>query len=285
MNAITPLQRWTRDDWTIPCVLQDTAGVRQDLTGSVIVGELWLPGYRTFQPLTAANGGIVRVADIQGEFKVIAPRLLTALAPGGSALNDPDQATRILVAKIDTTGRRQTLGLIFFDVFDAAETRSIAQIPSVALVSQSTTLQLVVATSQGAPGPSSIASGQITDGTEIGRAVLKAADAAAARSALGVPSIGRSAVSDTNYPVKASDTYVGVSLLTAPRTLTLPPAANYPPGQPLYIADESGACGTDRPIIIAAAGQDSIGGQPNVSMQSPFQKAVLHSNGTNMWTL
>lgn len=105
------------------------------------------------------------------------------------------------------------------------------------------------------------------------------------RLALGVPALGRANVNDVNYPVRASDTYVGVSAMTAPRTLTLPPASQYPPGQPLYVADESGACGTDKPIIIAAAGQDTIGGQPNVTLQSPYQKAVFHANGTNLWTV
>ncbi len=285
MNAITPLQRWTRDDWTIPCTLQDASGTAIDLTGSGLFGELWLPGYRAFQPLTPANGGIVRVSDVQGKFKVVAPRTLTALAASGFAASGPEECTRILVYRIDTLGQRQTLGLIVFDVFDAAESRAIDQIPAIALVSQSTMLTLVVAASQGAAGPSQIAAAAITDGTDIGRSVLKASDAAAARQALGVPSIGRSAVNDTNYAVKVTDTYVGLAALTAPRTLTLPPAANYPPGQPLYIADESGACGTSAPIIIAAAGQDSIGSQPNVSMQSPYQKAVFHSNGSNLWIL
>ncbi|GJE38546.1 hypothetical protein [Methylobacterium persicinum] len=285
MNAITPLQRWKRDDWTIPCTLQDASGTAVDLTGSQLFGELWLPGYQTFQPLTPANGGIVRVSDGQGKFKVVAPRALTALATSGFAGSDPRERTRILVYRIDTLGTRQTLGVIVFDVFDVADTRTIDQIPAAALVSQSTTLTLIVATAQGAAGPSQIAAAAITDGTEIGRSVLRATDAAAARAALGVPSIGRSAVNDTNYPVKATDTYVGVAALTAPRTLTLPPAATYPPGQPLCIADESGACGTSNPIIIAAAGQDSIGSEPNVTMQSPYQKAVLHSNGSNLWTL
>jgi hypothetical protein len=285
MNAITPLQRWTRDDWVIPCIYQDASGVAQDLTGSILVAELWLPGYSTFQPLTVSNGGIVRVSDAQGKFNVVASRLLTANAPGGYSAADPDQDTRILIAKIDTNGKRQTLGLIFFDVFDAADTRSIDQIPSAALVSQSTTVTLVVATQQGTAGPSQISAAAITDGTDVGRAVLKATDAAAARQALGVPSIGRSTVNDTPYSVKATDTYVGVTAISAPRTLTLPPAAQYPLGQPLYIADESGSCGTSKPIIIAAAGQDTIGGQPNVSVQSPYQKLVFHSNGSNLWTL
>ena len=281
MTTITPLQRWTRDDWIVPCQVQDATGTAIDLTGYTIGGELWLSGYRVFQPLTVANGGILRGADAQGRFTAIAARLLTARAPGGL----PADPTRMLLYWIDPLGRRQTLGAVPFEVFDGSEGRGLDTLPALTLVSSSTTLRLVVAASQGPPGPSQIAAAQVTDGTDVGRAVFKAADAAAVRAALGVPSIGRTPVSDVNYGVKASDTYVGIAALTAPRTVTLPPAAQYPPGQPLAIADESGACGPDRPILIAAAGPDSIAGQPAVTMQSPFQKAVLHANGTNLWTL
>jgi len=92
-------------------------------------------------------------------------------------------------------------------------------------------------------------------------------------------------VNDTNYSVKATDTYVGAIALTASRTLTLPPANLYPQGQPLYVAAETNACSTDLPIVVAAAGSDTIAGQPNFSMASPYQKLALHSNGSNLWTL
>lgn len=114
---------------------------------------------------------------------------------------------------------------------------------------------------------------------------MRGPDQDAVRTLLGVVAFSRASVPDTNYIVRISDTYVGFTSLTAPRSATLPPVETYPSGQPLYVADESGACGTDFPIIIAAAGAKTIAGQPNVSMQSPFQKAVLHSNGTNLWTL
>ena len=39
MSAIIPLQRWKRDDWVIPCVLNDKTGSPINLTGCIIVAE------------------------------------------------------------------------------------------------------------------------------------------------------------------------------------------------------------------------------------------------------
>jgi hypothetical protein len=254
-----------------------------NLTGFTIGAELWLAGYSVFQPLTVANGGIQRVSDANGQFTVIASHLLTARAPGDAGQAIFGDRTRVLIYSIDTYGRRQTLGVVPFQVFDGSEALAIDEVPQLTLVSESTTLQIVVAASQGAAGPMSISAAQISDGSDVGRAVLKAGDAAAARQALSVASIGRAAVNNADYLVKPTDTYVGVTNLTAPRTLTLPFADSYPPGQTLFIADESGQCSTDTPIIIAASGSDTIAGQINDTMQSPFQKVALHTNGTSMW--
>lgn len=177
------------------------------------------------------------------------------------------------------------LGVVPFEVFDGSEGLSIDQVPQVALVSQSTTLQIVVAAAQGPAGPSSIAAAQVSDSGATGRALMKAADAASARAALSVAAVGRKAVADANYAAQAADVFVAFTGLTAPRTVTLPLASTYQPGQALWIADETGLCGTDKPIIVAAAGSDTIGNQPNVTMQSPFQKLALHSNGSGLWTV
>ncbi|AWB21255.1 hypothetical protein DA075_10310 [Methylobacterium currus] len=97
---------------------------------------------------------------------------------------------------------------------------------------------------------------------------------------------GRRVVAGQNASLAAADAYVAVTSLSAPVTLTLPPAANFEPGQPLYIADETGLCSADagRTITIAAAGSDTIAGQPAVTMGSPYQKLTFHSNGSNLWT-
>jgi hypothetical protein len=285
MNAITPLQRWKRDDWVIPCTLRDAASNPVDLTGSTIGGELWLAGYSVFQPLTVANGGIVRVSDADGRFTVIASRLLTAQARGDAAALIAKDRTRVLIFKIDTFGRRQTLGVVPFAVFDGGESLSIDEIPQVSLVSENTSFTLMVAAAQGAAGPSNIPAAQISDGGALGRQLIKAPDAAAAIALLGVPAVKPSRVQDVNYAVKATDTYVGYATLTAPRTVTLPAASAYLYGQPLWIADETGQCSTDDPIVVAAAGSDTIAGQPNAIIANPYGKLAFHSNGTNLWTL
>lgn len=95
----------------------------------------------------------------------------------------------------------------------------------------------------------------------------------------------RKPVADQNYVAVALDAYIGLTSLTAARTITLPAAATYRAGQPLYIADESGSCSADVPITVQAAGSDTVAGQQSVSLKSPFQKIVLHSNGANLWTV
>lgn len=285
MTAITPLQRWTRDDWSIACTLQDASGTPINLVGTTIGAELWLAGYSVFSPLSVANGGIVRTSDVAGQFSVNAPRLVTSGARADAGRDDVEDLTRILIYAINTLGRRQTLGVIPFEVFDGSEALAVNGAPAVTLVSQSTSLTLVVAAEQGPPGPSNIGAAQINDASAVGRNIVKATDASAVRTLLSLPSIGRHAVNDTNYSVAAADTYVALTALTAPRTITLPFADAYPLGQALWIADESGACSTEAPIIVAAAGGTTIAGQPNVVLASPFQKLAFHSNGTNLWTI
>ncbi len=97
-------------------------------------------------------------------------------------------------------------------------------------------------------------------------------------------SIAPQIVQDVDATVAPTTAYVGIRALTASRTISLPSATSYPTGQPLYIADESGACSDTRRIIIAAAGSDTIAGQPSLALASPYQKLTLHSNGSNLWT-
>ncbi|MGW8788586.1 hypothetical protein, partial [Heyndrickxia sporothermodurans] len=94
----------------------------------------------------------------------------------------------------------------------------------------------------------------------------------------------RKAVADANYLATPSDSYIGVTTLTAARTISLPAASSYAPGQTLYVADESGLCAANLPITVSAAGADTIAGQPSVSMGAAYQKLAFHSNGSNLWT-
>lgn len=95
---------------------------------------------------------------------------------------------------------------------------------------------------------------------------------------------GRKAVANANYAAVPGDAYVGMTQLTATLTVSLPAAASFEPGQALYIADESGACSENLPIIISATGSDTIAGQPSVLLATPYQKLTFHSNGSNLWT-
>ncbi|GJE61696.1 hypothetical protein [Methylobacterium trifolii] len=95
---------------------------------------------------------------------------------------------------------------------------------------------------------------------------------------------GRKPVADANYGAQVADVYVGISALTVGRTVTLPAASAYPPGQTLFVADETGLCSPTLPITVAAAGSDTIAGQASITMGSPYQKLAFHSNGSNLWT-
>lgn len=95
---------------------------------------------------------------------------------------------------------------------------------------------------------------------------------------------GHKAVLDASYVASAADVFIGIASLTAARTITLPAASAYAPGQALFVADESGACSEGSPLTIAAAGADTIAGQSSVTMASPYQKLAFHSNGSNLWT-
>lgn len=94
----------------------------------------------------------------------------------------------------------------------------------------------------------------------------------------------RTAVANANYTALATDAYVGFSSLTATRTVTLPAASSFPPGQTLYIADETGNCSPTVQIIVARAGSDTIAAATSIALGSPYQKLAFHSNGSNLWT-
>lgn len=89
-----------------------------------------------------------------------------------------------------------------------------------------------------------------------------------------------------NGTVNSSSAFVAIKQLTAALVVSLPAAADYEPGQPLYIADETGLCSWDTglTITISAAGSDKIAGQASITIGGPYQKIVLHSNGSNLWT-
>ncbi len=130
-----------------------------------------------------------------------------------------------------------------------------------------------------------VAAGTRNDAAVTPAAIAPALAAKADLTALsGKASIGRKSVSDVNYAALASDAYIAATSLTASQTITLPAASSFPPGQPLYIADKTGLLSNTLVLTIQRAGSDTIAGQTSVDMMSPYQKLVLHSNGSNLWT-
>ncbi|MGD0762099.1 MAG: hypothetical protein ABR929_02720 [Roseiarcus sp.] len=95
----------------------------------------------------------------------------------------------------------------------------------------------------------------------------------------------RTAVSDAAYSALVTDRLIAYTALTAARVVTLPGAANYPPGQSLTIADESGACSATKTITVARAGSDTINGATSAVIATAYGYICLESNGSNAWTI
>ncbi|MFZ1962202.1 MAG: hypothetical protein WAU78_01805, partial [Roseiarcus sp.] len=95
----------------------------------------------------------------------------------------------------------------------------------------------------------------------------------------------RTAVSDAAYSALVTDRLIAYTALTAARVVTLPGAANYPPGQSLTIADESGACSATKTITISRAGSDAINGATSAVIAAAYGYLCLESNGSNAWTI
>lgn len=80
-----------------------------------------------------------------------------------------------------------------------------------------------------------------------------------------------------SIPPEAS--YHGVTALTAPRTLTLPLAADLGEGREIMVQDESGAAGTHA-ITIQRAGSDTINGATSVTINTNYgRKVIVKRNG------
>lgn len=100
-------------------------------------------------------------------------------------------------------------------------------------------------------------------------------------------SIGHTAAPDANYLALVTDTQIGFATLTAPRTVVLPDVDLYPLGQVLFIADESGQCSPDRPILIVvgAGSNDTIAGQGGIQLTDPYQGIGLRRGAANIWII
>ena len=99
---------------------------------------------------------------------------------------------------------------------------------------------------------------------------------------------GRTSVSDANYQCLQSDVQIGMTALTAPRTISLPDVDTFPTGQDLVVADESGACSDAITITIqpGPATSDIIGGPEGATtivLSSPYQAVRFRRGAANLW--
>ena len=89
-------------------------------------------------------------------------------------------------------------------------------------------------------------------------------------------------VVSNNYIIKDTDYLVGIQSdeLSNSITLTLPSADALLNGQTFVIKDEGGAINT-YPLTVSCAGNDTIDGQNNIVLQSPYAAVTLYCNGAN----
>jgi len=91
------------------------------------------------------------------------------------------------------------------------------------------------------------------------------------------------AVSDTNYTVLVNDYIVGITALTASRTIALPPAATAGAGKIFVIKDESGGAGANN-IIIDPNGAELIDGSATKLIAANYNGFTVYTNGTAWFT-
>lgn len=98
---------------------------------------------------------------------------------------------------------------------------------------------------------------------------------------IGVPTLAT--VADAAYTIKASDTMVVYTSLSAARTATLPAVNTVRPGKIITVIDGSGLAGTDN-ITVAVNGSDTINGASSKVINSNYGVARFLACGT-LWLL
>lgn len=83
-----------------------------------------------------------------------------------------------------------------------------------------------------------------------------------------------------NYTLSTTDYYVGVDSTNSTVKITLPAATNMLNGQTFIVKDEGGAASTNN-ITISGSASDTIDGQNQVVLESPFASIQLYCNGAN----
>ncbi|MDQ3047055.1 MAG: hypothetical protein M3R27_05855 [Bacteroidota bacterium] len=99
-----------------------------------------------------------------------------------------------------------------------------------------------------------------------------------------VPLLARETMSDANKTFSAGKTQVALtSVLTAPRTLTLPAASAFTAGTELIFDDEIGGVSTTNTVTIARVGADTINGSTSEIINAPFGQRRFFSDGVSKW--
>ncbi len=95
----------------------------------------------------------------------------------------------------------------------------------------------------------------------------------------------RTAIANAGYTALPTDRIVAYTSLSAAQSVTLPLAANFPPGERLLIVDETGNCSTTNTVTINRAGSDTINGQTSFAVNCAYGFLGLESNGSSAWTI
>lgn len=97
----------------------------------------------------------------------------------------------------------------------------------------------------------------------------------------GALKLGRASVS-SSYTASTTDFFVGANSTQAAFQITLADAAELSDGQMLVIKDEGGAASSNN-ITVAASGAQTIDGQNQVVLESPYASIQLYCNGSNKY--
>jgi len=95
------------------------------------------------------------------------------------------------------------------------------------------------------------------------------------------------AVFDQDYTAGSTVGQVGYRTLTAQRTMFFPDVDTYPFNKDFVLADASGQCSPDRPILMAPGVNtgDQIGNGSQIALSSPNQGFRFRRGGVNLWIL
>lgn len=97
--------------------------------------------------------------------------------------------------------------------------------------------------------------------------------------------VKRTAVSDANYTILASDYIIAYASLTTGRTATLPAAAAGNAGQEWIVKDEAGSAGTNNITVKTNGGTiDGVAGSTGKVISTNYGALRVYSNGTDYFT-